>query len=518
MSRDIKTRISQKGTIKTLKRSVKTFDNSIRSGGNLIKDSTQQVAAASDPSSGSADMIQGFETRAAGFAGRKTAGGASRLVRGSLREAIHVKQRTAAAKDSIKAARQSIKTAKQTAKAGIKQVKGSIKTARASIKAAKATIKTAKNTAKAAQKAAQASIRATQISIRVAIQAARVTIQAVIAAVKATVQATAALIKGIGALIASGGWIVGVVLVAVILIVIIVCSALGVFSGEETDGKTLQTVQQELNEEFQEELQKQKDSLTGYDEIEVRPAEVITEWNNIVAVYSVRAQNAGFVAAEMSEENISLLRETMWDMVTFSTSSEAVTVPESDEETGSEEESAATVGVVTVNYLTMDEAAQLYDFTEDDQELLVMVLQMSTGGGYIGGSGNGMMINPCPDGTFNGNDYPYYPSGGYHAGRDIACPIGTPVYAAAGGTVIHINDQADTYGNHIMIAHGNEVYTLYAHCSELLVSVGDEVVQGQQIAWSGNTGNTTGPHLHFEVRAGGSQYRVNNVDPLEWIG
>lgn len=166
----------------------------------------------------------------------------------------------------------------------------------------------------------------------------------------------------------------------------------------------------------------------------------------------------------------------------------------------------------------MDEAAQLYDFTEDDQELLVMVLQMSTGGGYIGGSGNGMMINPCPDGTFNGNDYPYYPSGGYHAGRDIACPIGTPVYAAAGGTVIHINDQADTYGNHIMIAHGNEVYTLYAHCSELLVSVGDEVVQGQQIAWSGNTGNTTGPHLHFEVRVGGSQYRVNNVDPLEWIG
>lgn len=244
----------------------------------------------------------------------------------------------------------------------------------------------------------------------------------------------------------------------------------------------------------------------------------ITEWNNIVAVYSVRAQNAGFVAAEMSEENISLLRETMWDMVTFSTSSEAVTVPESDEETGSEEESAATVGVVTVNYLTMDEAAQLYNFTEDDQELLVMVLQMSTGGGYIGGSGNGMMINPCPEGTFNGNDYPYYPSGGYHAGRDIACPIGTPVYAAAGGTVIHINDQADTYGNHIMIAHGNEVYTLYAHCSELLVSVGDEVVQGQQIAWSGNTGNTTGPHLHFEVRVGGSQYRVNNVDPLEWIG
>ena len=134
-----------------------------------------------------------------------------------------------------------------------------------------------------------------------------------------------------------------------------------------------------------------------------------------------------------------------------------------------------------------------------------------------GSAGGGSMINPCPDGLFNGNDYPTYPSGGYHAGRDISCPIGTPIYAAADGVVIHINDQAATYGNHIMIAHGNQVYTLYAHCSELLVAVGDNVTQGQLIALSGNTGNVTGPHLHFEVRVGGSRYRVNNVDPLEWI-
>ena len=83
--------------------------------------------------------------------------------------------------------------------------------------------------------------------------------------------------------------------------------------------------------------------------------------------------------------------------------------------------------------------------------------------------------------------------------------------------VIHINDQADSYGNHIMIAHGNEVYTLYAHCDSLLVTVGQEVSQGEQIAWSGATGNVTGPHLHFEVREGGSRFRVNNVDPLDWI-
>lgn len=123
---------------------------------------------------------------------------------------------------------------------------------------------------------------------------------------------------------------------------------------------------------------------------------------------------------------------------------------------------------------------------------------------------------PCR--RFNGNDYPSYAGNNeYHAGRDISCPIGTPIYAAADGTVIHINDQADSYGNHIMIAHGNEVYTLYAHCDSLLVTVGQEVSQGEQIAWSGATGNVTGPHLHFEVREGGSRFRVNNVDPLDWI-
>lgn len=68
-----------------------------------------------------------------------------------------------------------------------------------------------------------------------------------------------------------------------------------------------------------------------------------------------------------------------------------------------------------------------------------------------------------------------------------------------------------------MISHSDEIYTLYAHCDSLLVSVGQDVKQGQQIAWSGATGNVTGTHLHFEVRVGGSKYRVNNVDPLDWI-
>lgn len=527
---DIKTREVQRGTIKTLQKSVKRLDRTIRSGENIIKEAAEPAAPTADSAAEMSQYVQNVEAGAARVAGRKAGRGVARLVRSSAREAFHVKQRTEAAKTSIKTAKQTIKTVGQTAKAGAKQVQATIKAGQASIKAASATVKTAKTaqaTAAAVQKTAVASAHAAQAAAQTAIHAARVTIHATIVAVKTTAKAISAAVQAIASAIATGGWsaviailVILVILLVAALIVVICCSATGVFSGDETDGNTLQSVQAELNEEFREQLETQKRSLSGYDQVTVRPAEVITEWNNIIAVYSVRAQLAGRAAGEMSEENIELLRETLWDMVSFSASSEAVTVPESgnaEDAPGTEETEAETIGVVTINYLTLSEAYQLYGFSEDDQEMTVLVLQMATGGGILG-SGNGMMINPCPDGTFNGNDYPTYPSGGYHAGRDIACPIGTPVYAAASGTVIHINDQADTYGNHIMIAHGNEVYTLYAHCSELLVSVGDTVTQGQLIALSGNTGNTTGPHLHFEVRVDGSQYQVNNVDPLEWIG
>ena len=522
--RDIKTHQVQRGTIKTLQKGVKTFDHTIRSGVDAIKGMGGPAAGPAGPADPSADLsryAQGLESRGTRFVGRKAWNGISKALHTSPARSIQrVKTRAEFAKNSIKTAKQSIKTAGQTAKAGAKQVQAAIKAGQTSVKAASASIKTAgtaANTARATAAAAQKTAVA-------AAHAIRATVQAAVVAVKAAAHAINAVVQYVSSAIASGGTsviaslVAAAVVVVLLLIIILCCSAAGVFSGDETaDGDSLQSVRIELNEEFAERLNAQKQSLHGYDQITVRPAEAITEWNNIIAVYAVRSQLAGRAAGEMTEENISLLEETLWDMVSFSTSTESVTVPEAqttdDGSSGSEE--TETVGVVTVEYLTLTEAFERYGFSDDDRELALLVLEMSSGGGMF--AGGGVMINPCPDGTFNGNDYPAYPSGGYHAGRDIACPIGTPVYAAASGTVIHINDQAATYGNHIMIAHGDEVYTLYAHCSELLVSVGDTVSQGQLIALSGNTGNSTGPHLHFEVRVGGSQYRVNNVDPLEWI-
>ena len=93
-----------------------------------------------------------------------------------------------------------------------------------------------------------------------------------------------------------------------------------------------------------------------------------------------------------------------------------------------------------------------------------------------------------------------------HTGSDISFSgcYGTPVYASAAGTVVKVQYGTTGYGYHIVVDHGGGIQTLYAHCSELYVSVGQQVSQGQQIGAIGRTGNATGPHLHFEVRNNGT--------------
>ncbi len=94
---------------------------------------------------------------------------------------------------------------------------------------------------------------------------------------------------------------------------------------------------------------------------------------------------------------------------------------------------------------------------------------------------------------------------------DIYAPKGTDIYAAASGTVI-LAQSYSTYGNCVIIDHGNGLFTLYAHASKINVSVGDTVTQGQVIAQVGMTGRATGYHLHFEVRVGSTR-----VDPLDYV-
>ena len=96
-----------------------------------------------------------------------------------------------------------------------------------------------------------------------------------------------------------------------------------------------------------------------------------------------------------------------------------------------------------------------------------------------------------------------------HTGLDIACPTGTPIKVTAEGTVTFA-EYNGSYGNLIKVDHGNGVETWYAHCSKLIAKVGQTVKAGDIIALVGSTGNSTGSHLHLEVRINGTHVNPQN--------
>ncbi|MER5489170.1 M23 family metallopeptidase [Streptomyces sp. NPDC002812] len=103
---------------------------------------------------------------------------------------------------------------------------------------------------------------------------------------------------------------------------------------------------------------------------------------------------------------------------------------------------------------------------------------------------------------------------GFHTGIDFAVPTGTSVVAAAAGTVVTAGWQG-AYGNAVTIQHADGRYTLYAHLSRITVKEGDQVAAGQEIGLSGSTGNSTGPHLHFEART--SNNYDAHTDPVAFL-
>ena len=123
---------------------------------------------------------------------------------------------------------------------------------------------------------------------------------------------------------------------------------------------------------------------------------------------------------------------------------------------------------------------------------------------------------PCPDYTrissyFGPRPQPVPGASTNHKGIDLAAPYGTDILASASGTVT-TSTHSNSAGNYIVIAHGNGISTVYMHCSSLLVSVGDNVEQGEVIAKVGSTGYSSGNHLHFGVIKNGT-YR----DPLGYV-
>ena len=109
-----------------------------------------------------------------------------------------------------------------------------------------------------------------------------------------------------------------------------------------------------------------------------------------------------------------------------------------------------------------------------------------------------------PGSAYGWRIHPIWGDMRFHAGEDIGAPSGTPILAADSGIATVIPNNGNGYGNYIIINHGGGRTTLYAHMSAFAVSNGQSVTQGQTIGYVGSTGNSTGPHLHFEVRVNGA--------------
>ncbi len=141
----------------------------------------------------------------------------------------------------------------------------------------------------------------------------------------------------------------------------------------------------------------------------------------------------------------------------------------------------------------------------------------SSGGGSAGApvvSGNGTFTHPCPGHTYISSEFgwraqPIPGASTNHKGMDFAAGTGTPIYAAASGTVTSASYSGNA-GNLIVINHGNGLQTYYMHCNSMYVSAGQTVSKGQNIGSVGSTGNSSGPHLHFQVMLNGTPTNPRN--------
>jgi murein DD-endopeptidase MepM/ murein hydrolase activator NlpD len=158
---------------------------------------------------------------------------------------------------------------------------------------------------------------------------------------------------------------------------------------------------------------------------------------------------------------------------------------------------------LTLGQLTrqLDELSQLLALRSDQLDVLDSILSHNHLSQKLLPS-----MSPIDGGWFSSNFGwridPFTGRRALHEGVDFVAPVGTPILAAAGGIVV-ASERHPEYGNMIEIDHGNGLETRYAHAAKRLVNVGDIVLRGQKIATVGNTGRSTGPHLHFEVRNGG---------------
>ena len=407
---------------------VHQFDKQGRKGVQTTKENISKVkekiqkrkAAAEQPKKQASRQAGQSTTRWSGRQAADTVSEPAKAVR-QERGAIKTLDRGKKGIKTVDRGRKTIKQASSTAKGTIKTTSKSIKTAE---KTAKASIKTSQQAAKAAQRTAQATARAARAAIHAARAAAIATAHAIKAAAKATAAAVKAIIaatKALIAAIAAGGWIVVLIIVVICLIGMIIGSCFGIFfSGEDSGtGQTMQTAVQEINTDYQENLDEIKTSHS-YDVLEMSGSRAV--WKEVLAVYAVKTttdpDNAQEVAT-MDDEKLELLKDIFWQMneISSSTSTQTETVIEtSDDGNGNIVETETTVTqtylYITVSHKTAEEMADQFGFNEDQREQMAELLADENNSlwsqvlyGITGGDGEIVTVALSQVGNVGGEPY-----------------------------------------------------------------------------------------------------------------
>ena len=335
------------------------------------------------------------------------------------------------------------------------------------------------------------------------------------------------------------------IIIVISLVAFVSGSAYGIFFAADAPNAASVTVREAvetLTEEYRDRLEEISDTVQhDRQDITANDDVYYIRWQDVLAVFSsyVSGNEQGSPVAALTEEQVDKLRETMWAMnaVDYSTHPETTTIDTADEDGNpTTTEITETVLVIELTHKTPDEIAADYHFTSRQSSYLQLLqdpqyeeLWAELLGGFA--QGGGELMNPdstrTPTGTlqwplpvagtitsqFGHRVDPITGEVSSHTGTDIACAEGTPILAAADGIVTVANgldSWGGSYGYYIQIDHGTGLETLYAHCSSICVTTGQQVQAGQVIGYVGHTGRATGSHLHFEVRANG-----NRVNPLQ---
>ena len=380
----------------------------------------------------------------------------------------------------------------------------------------------------------QAQVQTRTRQVQLAMQKAAANTRKTATAVRSAIRHFLASLRSLVTAIVTGISVALSIIIVISLVAFVSGSAYGIFFAANAPNENAISVQEALETltgEYRDRLEEISNTIQhDRQDIVANDGVYFIRWQDVLAVFSsyVSGDEFGSSVASLEEEQVDKLREIMWEMneVDYSTHPETITIDTTDEDGNqATAEITETVLVIELTHKTPDEMAADYHFSTRQNTYLQLLqdsryeeLWAELLGGFAPGEGEVM----APDGTrvptgtlqwplpvagtitsqFGHRVDPITGEVSSHTGTDIACAEGTPILAAADGVITVANgldSWGGSYGYYIQIDHGGGLETLYAHCSSICVTTGQQVQSGQVIGYVGHTGRATGSHLHFEI-------------------